>query len=870
MDIHQIIDQAEQLKTQGRVQDAIDAYKAWIASHDTPVKVIALFNLAVLQSDVGLREDAIANYMACLTLKADFLEARINLGLQYERLGSSQSALAEWQKVADMIKSGKPIQQDLVVVALNHMGRLYETNKNYQLAQECLRQSLAITPQQPDAMQHWVHLRQKQCEWPVLKALPSITQNEMLRSISPLAMLSLEDDPALQLLAAQSFVQRKYSQPINTLKHRYTSASAKIRIGYVSGDLCTHAVGLLLPDLLEAHDTSKFEIVAFDYSPEDASACRARLKNAFHEFHDIRLLTDEAAAEKIASAQIDFLIDMHGLSSGARPGIFARKPAPIQATYLGFIGTTAMPWIEYVIADKFSLPTELQPYFSEKPLYVDGSFISLTGTDDFSVSTSREKEGLPENCFIYAAFNNIYKLNPEIFSTWMNILKDTPNSVLWLLDDNAWATENLRRIATEHGIDSDRIIFASRTSHAHYCARLRLADLYLDSTPYNAGSTARDVMVANLPMLTMSGKTFVSRMAGSMLHSQGLDELITDSFEAYQKLAIDIGKDATRARNLKEKLAQCAPLRASSAQRLVKSLENQIVELVAKIRPVQTSSLASNQKNCRIFHIAYSEETYQSATPPFEVLDHRTNPRPDWREYWPMREYLLGHTLNENEFIGFFSPRFHEKTGLSAEQTMTFMSSVDPSVDVVTFSPQPDMGAFFINVFEQNDTFDPGFLATAQRFVNELGEPLGIKYDLMQLLMDSREVVFSNYFVAKPAFWRRWLQVCEVLFNLCESEQCSQLQLELTQTTSYPGQVPRKVFLMERIASLLLTIDKSFKVHNYNTFACAWSNSNLGLRKEDAIYCDALKIAEKAQPNAGYLSLFGKLRSDFSRVVPAP
>jgi hypothetical protein len=257
----------------------------------------------------------------------------------------------------------------------------------------------------------------------------------------------------------------------------------------------------------------------------------------------------------------------------------------------------------------------------------------------------------------------------------------------------------------------------------------------------------------------------------------------------------------------------------------------------------------------KLYHIAYSQKTLENVAPGYLALNNLNSPHNDWREYWPMRSFLLRENLSEDCFYGFFSPRFQEKTGLSYEQTINFIASSPAATDVVTFSPQPDMGAFFLNVFEQNEVFDPGFLAASNAFFAHIGMPL----PLGSLIMDSRQIVFSNYFVARPAFWRTWLDLNEKLFAICEGPD-TELKRALTYATTYTDAVQRKVFLMERIVSLILTINPNWKVRAYNTFACAWSASKLGENKLDAAISDALKIAMKEQGYPQYLTAFSSIR----------
>jgi predicted O-linked N-acetylglucosamine transferase (SPINDLY family) len=430
----------------------------------------------------------------------------------------------------------------MITMALNHIGRVQEELKQYDLAEQALEQSLAIDPKQTPALQHWIHIRQKSCAWPVYKSLPNITQNAMLMATSPLAMLALTDDPVQQLLTAFAFVERTYSFKEEFLSKDRVYNHAKLRIGFVSGDLCVHAVGLLLAELIEGIDRTKHEVVAYDFSPEDGTAHRARLKSAFDHIRPIHTLTDRQVAEQVLEDEIDVLIDLHGLSSGARPGIFALHPAPKQGTYLGFIGTTGMPWFDFVIADKYALPEELTQYFTEKPLYVKGSFIPLTRDETPVRVASRSEFGLSDEAFVMAAFGNVYKITPEMFATWMALLKEIPKAVLWIIDDNPATTANLKAHATAANIDLNKIKFTPRTTHIEYKAKLKLADVFLDTFPYNCGSTSNDVINAGVPLVTISGKSLVSRMGGSILKHAKLESTICESSDEYLEKIITLSK----------------------------------------------------------------------------------------------------------------------------------------------------------------------------------------------------------------------------------------------------------------------------------------------------------------------------------------
>ena len=575
-----VVAKAEIARAAGRLHDAARLYEEWIAGSDSPARAAALFNLGVLRSDMADLEGAATAYRNALAVSPRLHQARINAGLVAERQQQDAEAARHWLGVAEAVVDGQADAVPFATIALNHLGRLQEARRQYAAAESALAHSLRLNPAQPDAIQHWVHLRQKQCTWPVFDPLPGLTVNRLMAATSPLAMLALLDDPAMQWLAAWSFVSRKYSNAGAPLTPAPREAGARLRIGYLSGDLCTHAVGLLMAEVLEAHDRSRVHVTAFDFSPDDGTAHRARLRRAVDEMVPIHTLPDRTAAEAIRDRSIDVLIDMHGLSSGARPGILALRPAPHIGSYLGFIGTTALPWVDFVVTDRFTLPETTAPYVTERAVYVDGSMIPLFHQPIVGSRFTRESVGLPADAVVLTCFNNIYKITPGLFACWLRILHRCGRAVLWLLDDNPWATAALRAHAANAGLDPARVVFSGRCTHAEFREKLTLADLYLDTYPYNAGSTARDVLDAGVPLVTLAGRTPVARMAGGLLHAAGLDALIAHSVEAYEELVVELAGNASRRVAVKEDMRRRAPAWRLAPARLARSLEEQLLNLV--------------------------------------------------------------------------------------------------------------------------------------------------------------------------------------------------------------------------------------------------------------------------------------------------
>lgn len=547
---------AETLNSQGEKEKAVHLYRVWLDNTPSPLAYVACFNLGVILG--GMRDYAGAEtmYRRALEQNPDFIRARLNLGNNMEQQGKEEEALQQWRIALDSPGIVQPENKSLLLHALNNLGRLLESKKSYQEALDMLERSFSVDPTQKDVLLHLVHLIQKMCRWPVYSPPKGITRQEMINGTSPLAMLAAFDDPALQLSAARQFVDYKYPGVEDPLAPADGYSHDRIRIGYLSSDFCLHAVSLLTVELFELHDRDKFEVYGFCWSREDGSALRNRVINGMDHFIKIGNLEDKAAAELIRSHEIDIIVDLHGLTSGARPKILSYRPAPVQMTYLGFPGTTGLPWIDYVIADRFLIPEESAAYFSEKPLYMPHCFQVCDRKRDVGTKPGRAENGLPEKAFVFCSFNNNYKFTPELFSVWMHILKKVPGSVLWLLADNEWARENMCREAKKNGIKKTRLIFASRVAPADYLARYQLADLFLDTYPFNGGTTANDALSMGLPLLTCSGRTFASRMAGSLLTNLGIPELITCNLKDYEEKAVRLATKPREIEQLKARLKE--------------------------------------------------------------------------------------------------------------------------------------------------------------------------------------------------------------------------------------------------------------------------------------------------------------------------
>ena len=552
--LFKLISAAEALIASGNRLGAIELYRAWLKKPDPALEYAAYFNLGVLLADTGSQSEAETAYRQAVCLKKDFHQANYNLGVQLEKQGRFQAAIDQWKSSLEQESLKSVEQNDSHKLFLNGLGRLYDKFHQYEDAEEMLRRSLAIDPTQSDALYHLLHLRQKQCKWPIMRKLPGITTETMWDAASPLAILGLTDDPLRLLKTARSFVTKNVRPTPRLVSHEHDYHHNKIKIGFLSGDFCLHAVSLLTVRLFELLDRSQFEVFGFGWSRSEDTSFRKRVVDAFDHFIEISALTDEAAASLIQQHEIDVLIDLQGLTAGARPNIVAHGAAPRQIAYLGYPGTSAIPYVDYVIADQFIFPNELAPFFTEQPIYLPDSFQVSDDTRTRAIVNDPEKYGLPAGKFIFCAFNNNYKITPEMFESWMRILRRVPESILWLLRDNQWAEANMLSAAQAHGIDADRLYFAGRVAPEDYLSRFGTAHLFLDTFPYNAGTTANDALWAGLPIVTLSGSSYVSRMAGSLLRSVGLEQLITHSADTYEEKAIAFANDNRLQEHCKEKL----------------------------------------------------------------------------------------------------------------------------------------------------------------------------------------------------------------------------------------------------------------------------------------------------------------------------
>lgn len=527
-------------------------YEIWLTAHGSEVQACAAwFNLGVARMRGGDAAGAVAAYREALRLKPDMAEAAINLGTALEASGQTELALGAW-------RSALP-PAALRQVLHNQLGRVLETQGKLGPASEELRASLLIDPHQPDVQQHLVHMRQRMTAWPPARLdVPGLTEAEAAANCGPLAALALYDDPVLQAATAEDWIRRKAPPAGARLAPECGYRHDRIRIGYLSTDFCRHAMSFLIAELLELHDRSAFEVYGYCASPEDGSDIRARIVAAMDHHVPIKAMSDGQAAERIRADEIDILIDLNGLTRGARVGVLRWKPAPVQITYLGYIGPIPLPELDYILCDEITIPQAVEPLYAPRPLRIEGCYQANDSRAPVLPQVSRAAEGLPEAAFVYCCVSHHYKITEAMFGGWCDIVAGVTGSVLWLIDDNPESRAALTGRWAARGLAAERLIFAPRVDPDRYRARLALADLFLDTTPYNAGTIASDALRMGLPLVTLQGKAFAARMASSLLTAIGLTDCIATTLDDYVALARRIGQDQKLHADIKARLAGAA------------------------------------------------------------------------------------------------------------------------------------------------------------------------------------------------------------------------------------------------------------------------------------------------------------------------
>lgn len=533
---------------QGRPNEALAFFQQCLVV--APKNAMLRFNLAKALSALQKDAEAIEHHQEAASLDPANPDVWINYGRSLDNLRMREEALSCYEKAVAL----KP---DSVEGWFNK-GKICGELKRYEEALHSYIRAYQLRPSEPFLLGIILHYKMLICDWLDLDVLYERVLYELRNGqkvVEPFGFQGISDSESDLLLAAKIFANERYPLAKEITKAPIRARSEKIRVAYLCGEFRDQATSVLMTGIYESHDAEKFEIFALDNGWNDGGVLRGRMEKVFKEIIDISKMPDLSVAELIKSLNIDILVNLNGYFGEARSNVFAQHAAPIQVNFLGFPGTLGAPYMDYLIADEIVIPPESREHYVEKIAYMPHSYQANDAKRIISERRfSRSELGLPEQGFVFCCFNNNYKITPQTYDSWMRVLKAVEGSVLWLIEDNPLAANNLKAEAEKRGISPERIIFASRLPLPEHLARHRYADLFLDTLPYNAHTTASDALWAGLPVLTCMGKTFPGRVASSLLNALEAPELVTQSSEEYEHMAIEFANNPTRLQDIKNKL----------------------------------------------------------------------------------------------------------------------------------------------------------------------------------------------------------------------------------------------------------------------------------------------------------------------------
>ncbi|MDZ4852788.1 MAG: tetratricopeptide repeat protein [Pirellulaceae bacterium] len=522
----------------GRCKDAITAFES-VLSYD-PGMVVAYNSLASAYKDSRDVFRAESTYLRAIELKPDYFEAHLNLANLYLALGRSDDAIRFYRKATELnAESDQAIS--LLINQLQQTCSWSELESLSKKLIEAVDADRAMHEISPFSFLGLVIPTTNEQQWKCAS-----NWSKFYESKSPPTYLSFRTSPVAQ-----------EATNISGMQESVLREKRKIRIGYLSSDFRIHAVAYMIPELLESHDRSEFEVFAYALSRDDGSSIRKRIESAVDRFRVIESYSFKEAADSIASDQIDILVDLNGYTTHSRTEIVALRPAPIQVSYIGYPGTMGASFIDYILADDYVVPLECQGFYSERIVHLPGCYQANDSRHEIASTTpTRRQSGLPDDGFVFCSFNNTYKFSPAIFDVWMRLLKNVTGSVLWLAEPDIATSRNLCQEANRRGVSADRLVFAPRQAIADHLARHRLADLFLDTFPYNAHATASIALRMGVPMVTLSGQAFASRVAGSLLRAVGLSEWIAHDIDDYEAKAMQLATDRQVMLRVRDQLAR--------------------------------------------------------------------------------------------------------------------------------------------------------------------------------------------------------------------------------------------------------------------------------------------------------------------------
>ena len=534
-------------KELGQHEAAVKCYKK--ALDVNPDYAEAHNNLGVTFKELGQHEAAVKCYKKALDVNPDYAEAHNNLGVTFKELGQHEAAVKSFEKAVVLKPDYAEAYLNCGNVLLG-LKRLNEALTSYESA-------ITLDPDLDFILGNSLHTKMHLCIWDNLaNCLNELTKKikNSEKVLMPFPALSLIDDPELQRKVAEIYINHRYPKNHDLPRIIQHPKHKKIRIGYFSADFRNHPVGELTVELYEVHDRNQFEVYAFSCGPDTKDEINLRIKAGVDHFYDVQAMSHKDVAMLARSVELDIAVDLGGFTQHARTGIFAMSAAPIQISYIGYIGTMGANYYDYLVADQTTIPEKNKKYYSEKIVYLPSYQVNDSTQLPPTTIFTRQDIGLPKKGFVFCCFNNTYKITPTSFDGWGRILEKVEGSVLLIYADNESAQINLTKEIALRGIDPSRLIFGKRLPKLEYLARYRVADLFLDTHPYNAGTTASDALRMGLPVLTCMGNSFVSREAASVINAVNLPELITTTQEQYESLAIELATNPEKLKFIKDKL----------------------------------------------------------------------------------------------------------------------------------------------------------------------------------------------------------------------------------------------------------------------------------------------------------------------------
>ncbi len=536
------------LQALNRIEEALASFARALSLR--PRFAEALYNQGIALHQLRRLDEALRSYDRALAIAPTFAQVHNNRGNTLQQLGCYQEAVLSY----DAALQSHPGLAD----AYNNKGNALAQLGRVEEAQQSFQRALQLDPGIDWLPGAWLRTRQQLCEWSGIDALVT----EILDGVAaggkvtqPFTLLAVSDDLAVQRRAAEIFADERHlvQSPLPPLGKR--RRKGVIRIGYYSADFHNHATAQLIAGLIELHDRRRFFVSAFSFGTNKPDEMTQRLRRGFDQYIDVGSCSDREAAQISRDLEIDIAIDLKGFTAHSRAGIFAHRAAPLQVAYLGYPATMGACYIDYIVADPTVIPHEDRHHYAEKVIYLPHSYqVNDSKRTEIAAERSRRELGLPPTGFVFCCLNACYKITAATFAGWMRILRAVEGSVLWLLTENSTAARNLCQEAAAHGVSGARLIFAAPLPHLQHLARYRLADLFLDTFPCGAHTTASDALWCGLPVVTRLGESFVSRVAASILRSVGLPDLVATSQEHYESLAIELARDPARLAGIKNRL----------------------------------------------------------------------------------------------------------------------------------------------------------------------------------------------------------------------------------------------------------------------------------------------------------------------------